>query len=81
VSFVMQPYNDALRAMRRMCTPLTSPRQVTSFIPLVEGSTHEFLRKVSTSTDGATIKDFLRWYGDCLFSVVADWAPNMNFQG
>jgi len=57
----MESHNDKFRAMRRMYTPLTSPSQVLSFLPLVERATHEFLRKVSASTDGASVIKLLRW--------------------
>lgn len=47
--------------MRRMYTPLTSPRQVLSFVPLVEHATHGFLRRLRSATDGSAVMDLLRW--------------------
>ena len=46
--------------MRRMYTPLNSPRQALSFVPLIERATHEFLRKVSSNTDSSTVMVLLR---------------------
>ena len=61
--------------MRRMYTPLTSPRQVLSFVPLVERATHELLRKVSASTDGSTVPEHLQW---CATALVFEPSSSTN---
>ena len=70
----MESQNETLRAMRRLYTPLTSPRQVISFVPLVEHATQEFLLKMSATTDGSNVMELLRWYVSPYFGRSFDLA-------
>ena len=69
---ILQPHNDAFRTMRRMCAPLMGTHQYLEFVPFIEQATHEFLRRLTTNTDGSAVWDHLHWCANSMLTSTKD---------
>ncbi|KAH7097900.1 cytochrome P450, partial [Auriculariales sp. MPI-PUGE-AT-0066] len=58
---VLQTYGDRLRTMRRLFSRLTNPRTSLDFVPLVEGSTTDFVKRMAKFESSDQIMSNLRW--------------------